>query len=219
MQGDREVTVEQFDEIPSEPVPAHHDDAEPAPGTGLTVWREIKATVRDLVQFSMLAVLIVTFVVQPVKVEGSSMLPRLHDGERIFINKFLYSLDGWPSESFSLGRPVHRGDVVVFYYPNDPSKRYVKRVIGLPGDMVRIDDEGRVFVNGEQLEEPYLSDEYTRLPDAMPTTEVSAHHFFVMGDNRDNSSDSRKWGLVPEKYICGEAVFRFWPIGDLGLVE
>ena len=147
------------------------------------------------------------------------MLPRLHDGERIFINKFLYSLDGWPSESFSLGRSVRRGDVVVFYYPNDPSKRYVKRIIGLPGDLVRIDDEGRVFVNGARLDEPYLSPEYTRLPDAMQTTEVADHHFFVMGDNRDNSSDSRKWGLVPEKYICGEAVFRFWPIAELGLIE
>jgi signal peptidase I len=195
------------------------DDGARKPATGSRALAEVKATMRDLAQFSMLAIIIVTFVAQPVKVEGSSMLPKLHDGERIIINKFLYTLDGWPSPDLSLGRSVRRGDIVVFYYPNDPSKRYVKRVIGVPGDLVRIDDDGRVFINGDQVEEPYLSDEYTRLPDPMPTTRVAEHHYFVMGDNRDNSSDSRAWGLVPERYICGEAVFRFWPLDEVGTIE
>ena len=170
---------------------------------------EAWAAVKDMVQFGMAATLLIVFVAQPVRVEGSSMLPELHDGERIVINKLLVTI----------GQEVERGDVVVFYYPNDPSRRYVKRVIGLPGDTVRIDDRGRVFLNGRRLEEPYLAPEYTRLPDPMPTTTVSPHHYFVMGDNRDNSSDSRQWGLVPEGYICGEAVFRFWPLNEMGVIR
>ena len=170
---------------------------------------EARAAVRDLVQFAMATMLVMVFVAQPVRVEGTSMLPELHDGERIVINKFLVTI----------GQPVERGDVVVFYYPNDPSRRYVKRVIGLPGDTVRIDERGRVFVNGRRLDEPYLAPEYTRVPDAVPATTVSPHHYFVTGDNRDNSSDSRQWGLVPEGYICGEAVFRFWPINEIGVIR
>jgi signal peptidase I len=180
--------------------------------------REIRSAAGDILKFGAMALLVTTFVVQPVRVEGTSMLPGLHDGERVLINKFLYPLDGWPTPSLSIGRPVRRGDVVVFFYPNDPDTRYVKRVIGVPGDTVRIDEDGRVLVNGRRLEEPYLSGEYTRWPASMPTTTVKEHYFFVLGDNRDNSSDSRTWGLVPEKYICGEAIFRFWPITEIGPV-
>jgi signal peptidase I len=169
-----------------------------------------------MLRVAIVGLFVTVFVVQPVKVEGTSMLPQLHDGERILINKFLYSLDGWPSERFSVGRSVERGDVIVFFYPNDPSTRYVKRVIGVPGDVVRIDSNGRVFVNEQRVEEPYLSAELTRLSSAMPPVRVKEHHYFVMGDNRDNSSDSRSWGLVPEKYICGEACFRFWPLDAIG---
>lgn len=170
----------------------------------------------DLVRTAAFAALVVTFVAQPVRVEGTSMLPRLHDGERIVINKFVYPLADWPTSGLSIGRPVRRGDIVVFYYPNDPSSRYVKRVIGVPGDTIRIDDEGRVFVNDQQLVEPYLDAELTRRPEPMDPVRVSNHYYFVMGDNRDNSSDSRTWGLVPEKYICGEAIFRFWPLTEIG---
>jgi signal peptidase I len=170
---------------------------------------EARAIVKDLVQFGMAATLVIVFVGQPVRVEGTSMLPELHDGERILINKI----------PLTLGQTPRRGDVVVFYYPNDPSKRYVKRVIGLPGETVRIDERGLVFVNGRHLDEPYLAPEHTRLPDPMAPVTVSEHHFFVMGDNRDNSSDSRQWGLVPEGYICGEAIFRFWPLTDIGVID
>jgi signal peptidase I len=179
---------------------------EPRPRRALA---EVRSAVKDFVQFGVAAALVVAFIAQPVRVEGTSMLPELHDGERIVINKLLVTI----------GQPVERGDVVVFYYPNDPSRRYVKRVIGLPGDTVRIDDRGRVFLNGKRLDEPYLSPEYTKLPDPMPATTVSPHHYFVMGDNRDNSSDSRQWGLVPEGYICGEAVFRFWPLAEVGVIR
>jgi signal peptidase I len=171
-----------------------------------------------MLRFGAMAVLVTTFIIQPVRVEGTSMLPQLHDGERVLVNKFLYSLDGWPTQDLSIGRPVERGDVIVFYYPNDPSTRYVKRVIGVPGDSVRIDGDGHVYVNGEAIAEPYLSGEYTQWPVSMSSTTVKDHYYFVLGDNRDNSSDSRSWGLVPEKYICGEAVFRFWPITDIGPV-
>jgi signal peptidase I len=192
---------------------------EPAAGSRLRrLFREARSATGDLIRFGAMAVLITTFIVQPVRVEGTSMLPQLHDGERVLVNKFLYSLDGWPTQDLSIGRAVQRGDVVVFYYPNDPSTRYVKRVIGVPGDSVRIDRDGRVYVNGGMLDEPYLSGEYTQWPISMASTTVSDHYYFVLGDNRDNSSDSRSWGLVPEKYICGEAVFRFWPLTDIGPV-
>jgi signal peptidase I len=182
------------------------------------VAREIRSATGDMLRFGAMALIVTTFVVQPVRVEGTSMLPQLHDGERVIINKFLYSLEGWPSEKLSIGRAVRRGDVVVFYYPNEPSMRYVKRVIGVPGDTVRIDATGRVYVNGEKLDEPYLDSENLQSPISMSSTTVRDHYYFVLGDNRDNSSDSRSWGLVPEKYICGEAVFRFWPLDEFGPV-
>jgi signal peptidase I len=189
----------------------------PVAVSGLSrVMREAKSMAGDFLRFGAMALLVTTFVIQPVRVEGTSMLPGLHDGERVLVNKFLYPLDGWPTSGLSIGRPVKRGDVVVFYYPNDPSARYVKRVIGVPGDTVRIDEDGAVYVNGRQLEEPYLAGEYTQWPMSMPATTVKEHYYFVLGDNRDNSSDSRTWGLVPEKYICGEAIFRFWPITEIG---
>src|SRR5262249_35695423 len=130
------------------------------------MWTEAKALVRDILFAAVTAILIVVFVIQPVKVEGTSMMPRLHDGERIFVNKFLYSLDGWPSKNYSIGRPVKRGDIVVFWFPDDPSKSFIKRVIGLPGDKVRIDQAGHTQIKGptstdfETIDESYLSPDY-----------------------------------------------------------
>jgi signal peptidase I len=181
-----------------------------------TMWAEARALIRDLLFAASIAVLIIVFVVQPVKVEGTSMLPRLHDGERVFVNKFLYSLDGWPSQQWSVGRPIQRGDIVVFLSPEDPSKQFIKRVIGLPGEVVRVETDGRVFIDDNPVEEPYLAIEYTRLPQRPVVSRVAPHHYFVMGDNRDYSNDSRSWGLVPEKYIYGQACFRYWPITEIG---
>jgi signal peptidase I len=180
--------------------------------------RGAATTVADFVRTALVGTFVLVFVVQPVRVEGTSMLPRLHDGERVFVNKFLYALDGWPTTAFSLGRGIERGDIVVFYYPDDPSQRFIKRVIGLPGDVVQIDRRGRVIVNGVALDEPYLDPDLTRLPRSMPPTKVKDHYYFVMGDNRDNSSDSRAWGLLPERYVCGEAFFRFWPLDAIGVL-
>jgi signal peptidase I len=197
------------------------DSAQPPPQLvqSVPVWGEVRALVRDLIFAALTAVLLVVFVAQPVKVEGTSMLPRLHDGERIFVNKFLYSLDGWPSERFSIGRKVERGDIVVFWYPTDPSKSFIKRVIGLPGDTVEVDTDGKVLINGEPLDESYLSPDWTKFPQRKIVKVVRPHRYFVMGDNRDHSNDSRQWGQVPEKYIYGQAWFRYWPLDEMGVLE
>lgn len=166
-------------------------------------WNEAGLFLRDIIFAALVAIMVIVFFVQPVKVEGSSMLPHLHDGERLFVNKLIY---------YQLPA-LQRGDIVVFWFPNDPSKSYVKRLIGLPGETVEVRD-GRVLVNGQPLAEPYLDRERNRrLDDHLPVY-IRPHHFYVMGDNRDGSSDSREWGLVPEKYIYGTAIARWWPLSE-----
>ncbi|HEX8475315.1 MAG TPA: signal peptidase I [Pyrinomonadaceae bacterium] len=171
-------------------------------------WAETRLLTRDLIFALMIAALTVVFVVQPVKVEGTSMLPRLHDGERIFVNKLIYY--GLPS--------LERGDIVVFWYPNDPSKSYIKRVIGLPGELVEM-REGRIYVNSRELDEPYLDKQLNVMRSSLAPVHVKPHYYFVMGDNRDNSSDSRLWGLVPEKYIYGKALLRYWPLSEASVIS
>jgi signal peptidase I len=140
--------------------------------------------------------LIVIFLVQPVKVEGTAMLPTLSNGDRIFVGKQVES--------------IHREDIVVFWFPDNPSQSFIKRVVGLPGETLRIDSRGQLFINGEPVAEPYLDAGRTRFPRAMPDTFIKFHYYFVMGDNRDASNDSRSWGLVPEKYIYGKFLWRYW---------
>ena len=171
-------------------------------------WGEARLLFRDLVFALMIMALVLVFVAQPVKVEGTSMLPRLHDGERIFVNKLIYY--GLPE--------IDRGDIVVFWFPDDPSKSYIKRVIGLPGETVQM-RAGRIYVNGRELQEPYLDPTLNVADDDRPPTYVKPHYYFVMGDNRDNSSDSRSWGLVPEKYIYGKALFRYWPLSKVSIIR
>jgi signal peptidase I len=171
-------------------------------------WSEARLLIRDLIFALMFATLVVVFIVQPVKVEGTSMLTRLHDGDRIFVNKLIYY--GVPK--------LERGDIVVFWYPNDPSKNYIKRIVGLPGETVEV-REGRVLINNVELDEPYLDPHLNISHMSLPPTLVKDHYYFVMGDNRDNSSDSRYWGLVPEKYIYGKALLRYWPLGDATVIS
>ena len=167
---------------------------------------ETRYWLRDLILSVLLAFIVIVFLYQPVQVEGTSMMPRLENHERIFINKFLYRF-----------RPIERGDVVVFRYPLDPSKSYIKRVIGLPGDEVSIRD-GHVLVNGKPLAEPYVPPSY--LDDqSYPTTLVERDHYFVLGDHRSSSNDSRAWGTVDRQYIYGKAVFVYWPAGQMGWVK
>jgi signal peptidase I len=170
------------------------------------LWHESRLLVRDLIFALMVLALVMVFIIQPVKVEGTSMLPYLHDGERIFVNKLIYYDDyGWAPK-------IYRGDIVVFWFPEDPSKSYIKRVIGLPGDTVEVRD-GRVSVNGRDLDETYLDPHLNMSHSSKPPTYVKPGYYLVMGDNRDNSSDSRIWGLVPKKYVYGKALFRYWPLG------
>ena len=169
-----------------------------------SLWAEGRLLFRDLVFALMIAALVVVFIVQPVKVEGTSMLPRLHDGERIFVNKLIYY------DEYRWAPKIERGDIVVFWYPNDPSKSYIKRVIGLPGEIVEV-REGTVFINGAVLEEKYLDPGENASSASLGPQQVKLNYYFVMGDNRDNSSDSRSWGLVPKKYIYGKALLRYWP--------
>src|SRR5829696_263153 len=129
------------------------------------LWSEARLLLRDLIFALMIAALVVVFVVQPVKVEGTSMLPRLHDGERIFVNKLVYYDEyGWAPK-------VERGDIVVFWFPDDPSKSYIKCVIGLPGDTVEM-REGIVSVNGGELEEQYLDRKLSLSPRSQPPVYV-----------------------------------------------
>jgi signal peptidase I len=169
-----------------------------------SLWVEARLLLRDLVFALMVAALVVVFIVQPVKVEGTSMLPRLHDGERIFVNKLIYYDEyGWAPK-------IERGDIVVFWFPDDPSKSYIKRVVGLPGETVEV-REGKVLINGSELDEEYLDPRANLSTRSQAPVPVRLNYYFVMGDNRDNSSDSRSWGLVPKKYIYGKALLRYWP--------
>ncbi len=163
---------------------------------------------RDLAFSVLIAVVLIVFIYQPVKVEGTSMMPALTDQERIFINKFTYR--------FGLG-DIQRGDTVVFWWPVDITKSYIKRVIGLPGDRVRI-EQGQVFVNERALVEDYVPEEY-RDPSGMAEVTVKPGEYFVLGDHRSSSSDSRTWGSVPRKDIYGKAVFVYWPLEKMGRLK
>jgi len=186
---------------------------EPSASAGL--WAEVKSITRDIIFAAVMAVLIVVFVVQPVKVEGTSMQPRLENDERIFVNKFEYTFSS-----------IKRGDIIVFWFPDDPTKSFIKRVIGLPDDSIDMDASGHLTINGEPKDEPYLAPERNQsarsrwnqgpYTSAGHQVRVKAHYYFVMGDNRDASNDSRSWGLVPEKYIYGKAMFRYWPLPRIG---
>ena len=162
---------------------------------------------RDLALAIVLAAIVILFLYRPVKVEGTSMMPGLEDQERIFINQFVYRFTG----------SISRGDTVVFWFPHDTSKSYIKRVIGLPGDHVRIDD-GRVFVNGEAQEESFVPPEY-RDHQSMPDTQIPEARYFVLGDHRSSSNDSRSWGTVPRDHIFGKAVFVYWPLDKMGALH
>jgi signal peptidase I len=161
---------------------------------------------RDLLFSVIVSSFIILFVYQPVKVEGGSMEPGLEDQERIFINKLVYR---WEK--------IERSDIVVFRYPRDPHKSFIKRVIGLPGDRVRI-AFGHVYLNGKLISEPYVPDDFldTR---SYPETLVPPNAYFVLGDHRSMSNDSRDFGPVSRSFIYGKAVFGYWPMDKLGLLR
>ena len=166
----------------------------------------LRAWMRDLIIAVAIAGFIILFLYQPVKVEGNSMQPNLEDQERIFINKFVYRLES-----------IVRGDVVVFRYPRDPSKSYIKRVVGVPGDRVRV-SAGRVYLNGEMLREDYVSTDQSDLRSYLEVT-VPEGAYYVMGDHRMMSNDSREFGPVLERFIYGKAVFVYWPVERVGTLH
>jgi signal peptidase I len=197
--------------------PAHHTSApemalsptrvahEVAPGASSRsrVLRAVWEFLHDLSVAVLFCFFLIAFVAQAFRVQGTSMEPLLLDGERIVVNKLVYRF-----------QPIERSDVVVFWYPRDPSVSFIKRVVGLPGDLVEI-RSGQLLVNGLPAPESYLPASF-RDGDNYPPTEVRKGYYFVLGDHRRSSNDSRSWGEVPEKYIYGRAVFRFWPLARLG---
>jgi signal peptidase I len=183
----------------------HRPDRNRAPHPPRTL-PVISVWLRDLIISLAISAFIIVFLYQPVKVEGTSMMPSLDDQERIFVNKYVYRLE-----------PIQRGDIVVFRYPRDPSKSFIKRVIGLAGDSIRI-EAGEVYVNGIALEEDYVPAAYS---DQRSYAEivVPPNSYFVLGDHRTMSNDSRDFGPVNIGYIYGKAVFGYWPMDKMGRVR
>jgi signal peptidase I len=154
-----------------------------------------------LIASAVTLILIVLY--QPLRIEGNSMAPLLSDGETIFLNRIVYYLE-----------PIQRGDVVVFDYPLDGTKSFIKRIVALPGETVEI-RQGLVFVNGNWLPEPYVPSQYEDLSDFSPM-QVPSDSYFVMGDHRNGSNDSRVFGTVASRLIHGRAVFAYWPMNHFG---
>jgi signal peptidase I len=175
--------------------------AEARPSAWRRVGQEMVAAVQTLLSAAVYATLIVTFCVQVARVDGLSMAPTLDDQDRLIVNKLVYQF----------GDP-QPGDIVMLYYPVDPEKMFVKRVIAQEGDTVRIVD-GRVYVNELPLADDYVPSEFRSHDDLGPTV-VQPGYYFVMGDHRNNSLDSRHWGSVPKKYIVGKVNARWWPLQD-----
>jgi signal peptidase I len=170
-----------------------------ADGRLMLVKDELVAWIKTLFSAAVYAVLIVTFGFQVARVEGQSMAPTLEDQDRLIVNKLAYRI----------GEP-RRGDIVMLYYPLNPEKSFVKRVIAEEGDTVRIVD-GRVYVNDVPLRDDYVAAQYRSHDDWGPQV-IPEGYDFVMGDHRNNSSDSRHWGMVPKKYIIGKVQLRWWPM-------
>jgi len=189
------VPGQDLNRTPAPPTPEHSSR-----GGGFGLW------VRDLLVSAAASIFIITFLYQPVRVEGTSMLPWLEDQDRLFINKFVYHFTS-----------IERGDVVVFHYPRDPEKSYIKRVIAVPGDRLEI-DRGTVWVNHKRQIESYVPEEY-RDSRSYPEFVVPEDTYFMMGDHRSISSDSREFGPVARSLIYGKAAFVYWPARDAGVVR
>ncbi len=186
---------------PQAPDVAHAQDKSP-----VDLLRGSMAWLRDVGVAAIVSLFIILFLYQPVRVEGTSMVPELQDQDRLCINKLAYRVGS-----------IRRGDVVVFQYPRDPSRSYIKRVIGLPGDTIRI-VHGRVYLNGAEQTEGYVPARYAD-ERSEPEEVVPAGDFFVMGDHRSVSYDSRDFGPVERHYIYGKAAFVYWPFSEAGVVR
>ncbi len=162
-----------------------------------------RSLVREIVETLLLTILIfwaVNSATGRFRIDGSSMEPNLHNGQYIIINKLIYQL-----------KEPGRGDIIVFQYPNDPSRDFIKRVIGVPGDKVKI-ELGKVLINGQAIDEPYVA----QLGTYSGSWNLARDEFFVLGDNRNNSSDSHNWGILPRENLIGRAWVIYWPLQDWG---
>ena len=186
---------------PSAPDRSPNDSNTPSAARGTVSF----AWIGDVVAV-VVAIIVILLIYPPVRVEGTSMVPMLQDQDRLFINRLAYHVG-----------EIHRGDVVVFHYPRDITKSYIKRVIALPGDHIRI-DQGRVFINERRLPEPYVP---SRFADerSQPDMTVPPGEYFVMGDHRSISSDSRDFGPVDRQLVYGKASFVYWPFDQAGVVH
>ena len=169
-------------------------------------WFDMQAWVRDIIISFVIAATVIVFLYQPVKVEGTSMMPWLVDQQRIFVNKFVYRFG-----------EIQRGDIIVFRFPLDSSKSYIKRVVGLPGDVVEI-AQGKLIIKGDPIPEPYVLEQYSDRR-SYPSVRVGPSHYYVLGDRRNTSNDSRSWGTVKRSSIIGKAVFAYWPLERFGVLE
>jgi len=192
-------------EMPEQQTPPVQPE-EPPPALESAGLRTLRTWMRDLFFSVLISFFIILFVYQPVKVEGGSMEPGLEDQERIVINKLVYRLES-----------IERGDIVVFRYPRDTHKSFIKRVIALPGDRIRI-SYGHVFVNYEQVPEPYVPSDYQDAK-SFPEIVVPNNAYFMLGDHRSASNDSREFGPIMRSYIYGKAVFGYWPMEKLGVLH
>lgn len=169
--------------------------------------------VREILRFSFYALIIVLpirmFIAQPFIVSGASMETTFSTGQYLIVDQLTYHFE-----------EPERGDVIVFHYPKDPSKFFIKRIIGLPGETIHIEDSTVTITNAEHPEGMVLTEEYVRsMRSATPLTQVlGPEEYFVMGDNRNASSDSRAWGTLPENEIVGRALFRLFPLNEIGVL-
>ena len=190
---------------------AQPEDAKPLPERvadpgRAAIWLDVQVWIRDVFVSLAIAAIVIVFLYQPVKVEGTSMMPWIQDQERIFVNKFVYNFD-----------EVDKGDVNVFRFPLDPQKSYIKRVVGVEGVVVEIIG-GQLFVNGEGVDEWYVPAEYRDLSTHAAVV-VPEDSLYVLGDHRNTSNDSRMWGTVPVAFVTGKAVFAYWPLDRFGVLE
>ncbi len=202
------------------------------PETKVKIKKEIREWLETIVIAMILAFFIRTYFIQAFKIPSGSMLETLQLGDHLFVNKFLYGTKvPFTNNKVWRVREIQRGDVVVFKYPVEPKKDFVKRTIGLPGDEVEIHNK-IVFINNVQLSEPYSQHKDSRIfpdnpdipaevrsRDNLPKFKVPPGKYFVMGDNRDNSLDSRFWGLLPEENIRGKAWFIYWPLTRIRIIK
>jgi signal peptidase I len=178
---------------------------EPSPSEkpGRPAWLTFLTETLQTIILAVVLYFLIDSVIARVRVENISMLPTLQPGEFLLVNKMAYKLG-----------QLHTGDIVIFHFPQDPSQDYIKRVIGVPGDTVTVQG-GKVYINNHALTEPYIS----AAPQYTGSWTVPSDQLFVLGDNRNQSSDSHSWGFVPQANLVGRALVIYWPLDDFKILS